>query len=1816
MNTIKTRLLRIFIFAIAFAVFFPVFASAVSQDEKRLEAAKEELRSFEEQVIKLKIKKVNGEKKRVIELLEDEIQTTKLKISELETISKQPPSEIKITRTLKLGITGVDVKQLQEFLSKRPDIYPKGLATGYFGPLTEAAVKKYQEKHGIEQAGIVGPKTREKLNSEFALGEAPAPSVKVKISLPIKEIKNEASRGASGKDVRELQETLRNFPEVYPQGLATGFFDPDTEGAVKNLQLKFGLEQTGKFDAKTKENLNSILHAIEKKKPPKISDVTPESGRAGITIALTGKGFTPEDNAIFVRGQTVLKNLVSTEGGTSISFVMPSDMYVVCPAGPASQKPCPIKVINANGISNARPFKLANIPLPPQIDPAIPPEPTPTPTPTPEPTPEPTPTPVPTPPPPPPPAPVILNLDPPKGTTGTNVKVIGSGFTATGNAVNFAGTAISNLSSFDGSTLNFTVPSTSSCQIGRTCSVSVSNANGASNSVSFLLVQAITPVIVSVPNGGETYVQGLKYTLSWSGGTDRVQILLVSETATSGSDPTEFIVGWIATSTAPSGSVIWDARSVCTLDGICVKIDPGNYKILALSEDELGFLTLWDDIANQAGNWDVSDKPFTVHPEASITLYIPNGGEYYTVGYQLILCWDTFNILSKKVTVELWKAGKFYRTIFQDYELAAGTGSYANRWIIPADVESGSDYQVKIYDPTLSQVYDMSDMFFTIRTIPSSIRLYYPNGGEKWVQEFKGQIYWYGYNLPSQAVNINLLKGGVFFKNLATNLPQKYSWSDQIYSSGGFWHYATVTPEMAVGNDYQIEVTDAASTTIRDVSDAVFSVVALPEKITTTVRVLDYHTNTPFANQSSWVYDAGRGKIVITNQNGELSVTATTSDIVKGYYSGFYLQPTCFEYKSIGVHRDTYGLYTYVNIFPFIGSSRYYRVYSGDNNVGDTPFWQMTNLQLNSEIPARSSLYYRDKETGKAINWYSTGSSFTSTARYWNALPSALDVWTRIEDLAGNMMYSPYKHIPVGACPDQQVLSVTDATPRWEPYTITVSPPSFYNVVDRGVKVNGSASGGVTPYDWNVSFGSLPPDLSLSPSGTLSGTTTQAGFFSSTLKVKDAKGVSNMVDFSPLVYNKDWTIPPTIRVGWPNPRLQIYQGGGIGIQWYNYNIPSKKVVIDLLKDGVLYRNINTGFTMTATSSYGYYYWQMPIDIPEGLGYAIRISDALDSSVFGLVDQMQIVSGIGTSWYRSSLYTWTGYSYTATPAYSQYLSFRYATSSLPNIEGLKLYEKRPGDTGYNLAASFIDPSLCLAFKGGLKSGVWTLRFYCTSGTDIWSIQRDYAPLSSYPAGAYEYYVTTVDHYGVESAPIARLRQHALERVAILSPTSAESPVATLNPLIRWTVPKDWPSIMDKYFMIYIRDAITNAQVSYTGTLVGPWDEVGYRKYESVAPWYPQKELDPTKKYTAEVEGSTSIFDSSLLSWVSYIAMSAATSTFWFEQYTPPPPVSVITESLPAAMVSTSYNTALSATGGAIPYRWSLVSGALPTGFILYADGRIYGWPSQQGIFKFRVQVTDALGGTATKDLSIEVKPEIGAYWSGGWGINPLYIQYLRFGYTKPADVTALKLYQKVPGETSFKIAGTFSGISETCGANYSPVDSLWRLYFFCGTSYRYWQANLKSSYAASYFPVGEYDYYLTAVGSDGTEANITPVIKQFALDRITIMSPTEAQSPTVAAPKFEWTVAQTGWPSGITQPYYIIAVFPEGSYSYTYYKWTYGKVGVPTASYIYDGATPLDPAKKYIANILNYGQTVLDPASFTKTSYISMLDAVSRFWIAP
>jgi peptidoglycan hydrolase-like protein with peptidoglycan-binding domain len=77
-----------------------------------------------------------------------------------------------LSRQLEQGMTGADVSTLQTFLATDITIYPQGLVTGFFGPLTFSAVSNFQTKNGISSVGRVGPITLAAINARLSGGSS------------------------------------------------------------------------------------------------------------------------------------------------------------------------------------------------------------------------------------------------------------------------------------------------------------------------------------------------------------------------------------------------------------------------------------------------------------------------------------------------------------------------------------------------------------------------------------------------------------------------------------------------------------------------------------------------------------------------------------------------------------------------------------------------------------------------------------------------------------------------------------------------------------------------------------------------------------------------------------------------------------------------------------------------------------------------------------------------------------------------------------------------------------------------------------------------------------------------------------------------------------------------------------------------------------------------------------------------------------------------------------------------------------------------------------------------------------------------------------------------------------------------------------------------------------------------------------------------------------------------------------------------------------------------------------------------------------
>ncbi len=79
-------------------------------------------------------------------------------------------TQISGSKTLRTGSRSADVTSLQQFLASNSSIYPAGTVTGYFGPMTKAAVTEFQLSYNLTADGIAGPMTKSMVNGVIGAG--------------------------------------------------------------------------------------------------------------------------------------------------------------------------------------------------------------------------------------------------------------------------------------------------------------------------------------------------------------------------------------------------------------------------------------------------------------------------------------------------------------------------------------------------------------------------------------------------------------------------------------------------------------------------------------------------------------------------------------------------------------------------------------------------------------------------------------------------------------------------------------------------------------------------------------------------------------------------------------------------------------------------------------------------------------------------------------------------------------------------------------------------------------------------------------------------------------------------------------------------------------------------------------------------------------------------------------------------------------------------------------------------------------------------------------------------------------------------------------------------------------------------------------------------------------------------------------------------------------------------------------------------------------------------------------------------------------
>ena len=164
---------------------------------------------------------------------------TQALLDRLKTARSAPTPAIPVAQNsgvLQRGSRGEAVVRLQQQLTRFGYQVP---STGYFGPMTTAAVLQFQRDRGLKPDAVVGSLTATALVSAPAVA-TPAASNPVVGSL---------RQGSRGEAVVALQQRLAKLG--YFTATATGYFGSITQTAVLNFQRDYRLQTDGVVGANT-----------------------------------------------------------------------------------------------------------------------------------------------------------------------------------------------------------------------------------------------------------------------------------------------------------------------------------------------------------------------------------------------------------------------------------------------------------------------------------------------------------------------------------------------------------------------------------------------------------------------------------------------------------------------------------------------------------------------------------------------------------------------------------------------------------------------------------------------------------------------------------------------------------------------------------------------------------------------------------------------------------------------------------------------------------------------------------------------------------------------------------------------------------------------------------------------------------------------------------------------------------------------------------------------------------------------------------------------------------------------------------------------------------------------------------------------------------------------------------------------------------------------------------------------------------------------------------------------------------------------------
>ena len=371
------------------------------------------------------------------------------------------------------------------------------------------------------------------------------------------------------------------------------------------------------------------------------------------------------------------------------------------------------------------------------------------------------------------------------------------------------------------------------------------------------------PVVVTSPNGGESWANESSHNITWTGGTGNVTI--------------ELFKGGVLYSTLISGQA--------TPYGWLINVpDAANdYKIKVTDAGDL--------------TTDMSNSNFTITQSVHVT-YPTVPGISWNLGSTNVITW-TDNVPGP-VIVELYYNGVFHSVLAPS--VPDGTTSFS--WTIPTNHLMGNYFKVRvssIADPT---IVDMSDHLFRIDAATNTYDITVIQPSLPAIRWVKGESYLVSWtdNLASP-VKVELVNFGVTPATIATI-------SASVVGSTVAW---TIPGGTASGSQYKIMVTSTTENGVIDLSDNYFEIASTSAEANIVVEQPTIGGLTWLRGSTyliSWTDNIQNNDVTLQLLNSSDVFVRTIATGVPGSTYLWYIDPALYSngnYKVNVVYADASG---------------------------------------------------------------------------------------------------------------------------------------------------------------------------------------------------------------------------------------------------------------------------------------------------------------------------------------------------------------------------------------------------------------------------------------------------------------------------------------------------------------------------------------------------------------------------------------------------------------------------------------------------------------------------------------------------------------------------------------------------------------------------------------------------------------------------------------------------------------------------------------------------------------------------------------------